>query len=74
MNLPARVVGLGAKVAIGFNIKIDCGVANTWTREFYTNLLSGATVHDAVSAASEKVAFAVENVIVCGNEFYRLYE
>ncbi len=73
-NLPSAVVSRGAEVAVGFTRSIDCAVANEWTKEFYTYLLQGKTVQEAVDAASEGKSeiSGLTSAIVCGNKNFVL--
>ncbi|MBQ8859613.1 MAG: RICIN domain-containing protein [Clostridia bacterium] len=73
-NLPSVVVAQGAEVAIGFAVEIECNRANVWTDTFFAQLLTGATVKSAVFAANQAAGgnFTDKNVIICGNENFRL--
>ena len=74
-NLPSVVVSQGAEVAIGFTESIDCEVANEWTIEFYSYMLQGKTVQEAVDLASEgkSEASGLKSAVICGNKNYVLY-
>ena len=73
-NLPTVVVNQGATVSVGFGNSIDCGQANEWTKDFYTHMLSGCTVQEAVSLASQNKSEAsgLKSAIICGDGNYRL--
>ena len=52
-NLPSRIVEYGACASIGFSKSILCNAANTWTTNFYTKMLQGATLQEAVDYAED---------------------
>ena len=67
-NLLQKIVQLGAETAIGFDASIGCGAANTWIEKFWTAMLSGDTVLQAVEDACDGSTIAIETVVICGNE------
>ena len=75
-NLAAKIVELGAEVAIGFNADIYCTYANTWTDMFYNRLLLGDSVNEAMAYMRLCEDTAISNItsvaVVCGNGDYRL--
>ena len=71
-NLPQRMVGLGTETAIGFKISIGCNSANIWTTTFYTSLLNGDNVLQAVIKACGRSNILLENVTICGNVYNTL--
>ncbi len=73
-NLPTRAVELGAEVAIGFKVSINCGATTTWTTAFWEAMLNGATVNLAAEQACNATqgSIAIGDVTICGNQFYRL--
>ncbi len=71
-NLPQRMVGLGTETAIGFKINIGCNSANIWTTTFYTSLLNGDNVLQAVIKACGRSNILLENVTICGNVYNTL--
>ena len=73
-NLPSRIVALGARVAIGFNITIECDDAEAWTNNFYNNLLfNGKTVYEAAISACDNLEYITPNdVVVCGDKDFEI--
>ncbi len=54
LNLPSVAVARGAKVAIGFEVSIRCGMVNKWIELFFEELSEGSTVQEAVMELNEK--------------------
>ena len=50
-TLLSQVVDQGARVAIGFNVKIMCPDAENWTHNLFDYLLDGYTIEEAVTLA-----------------------
>ena len=73
-NLPSTIVQRGAKAAIGFSESILCYDANTWTLNFFTKMLQGATLQEAVNyacgLASEESG--LKSVVKCGDMSIRI--
>ena len=70
-NLPSTIVEYGARASIGFKEEILCNAANEWTIDFYTMMLSGATLQESVdfacNNASEVTGLDRNNVVICGD-------
>lgn len=73
-SLVSKIVDRGCKTAIGFTMEIDCIAANGWTEDFYTALLAGKTVEEAVDEASQWATAhnGLESVIIYGDELYTI--
>ena len=54
LNLPSVAVARGARVAIGFEVSIKCGMANKWTELFFEELANGSTVSEAIERINEQ--------------------
>lgn len=72
VNLPSVVVNRGAKAAIGFYTTIDCQAANDWVEEFVELLISGYTVQNAVSNASNDIGCGTQFYVIVGDGSYTL--
>ena len=68
-NLPTAIVEYGATAAIGFQGNILCNSANEWTKDFYNQMQSGATLEEAVDFACDKAPdnSGLKNVTICGD-------
>ena len=69
-------VELGASAAIGFQDVIYCAKANEWMINFYSKMLSGSTLDEAVRVACERSgdpAMAYDKITICGDKNIRLH-
>ncbi len=73
-NLPSAIVQCGAKAAIGFSGNILCDDANIWTLNFFTKMLQGATLQEAVNYACglASEASGLKSVVKCGDMSIRI--
>ncbi len=68
-TLPEVAVALGAQVSVGFEVDINCNLANEWTKLFVDYLARGYTVQGAISTLNsvENNRFSVLSPMFCGD-------
>jgi hypothetical protein len=73
-NLPARIVELGARAAVGFEKSIDCAGANRWTTDLFEQLLNGKTLEEAVNDIKDRYTeeSGLRSAIIFGDGTVRL--
>lgn len=67
--MPSRIIEYGACASIGFSESILCNAANTWTTNFYTKMLQGATLQEAVEYARALAdeSSGLKSAVICGD-------
>ena len=75
-SVASRAVELGAEVSIGFDESILCSAANYWTEMFYTRMLLGDSVNDAMLYmqlfGTGDIRTITNAAVVYGNSDYKL--